>query len=406
MPFHCSMCSLPSVAQPAMAWCTSVFSQVRVQVLSGHFANSLKLTSCLSVACSIQCRYASTTPKRRKTHPFHWWAPRKRKFFTEDHLVKENEDFLREVARNKYLQPGECPLREEPWERGVWTPESVRTGVIARKIGIYPMWTTAGKRILTTLLQVLDNHVIRYVPSEEYAKTRFGHKAKGRGCLVVGASSADPMLFKAPYLKLFEEAGVMPKRKLTRFLITDDAAIQPGTPLSAGHFRPGDYVNVYGKTRGHGFQGVIKRWGMKGGPKSHGTTKAHRRLGAIGGPRGIILKGKRMPGHMGQERKLIAGLKIWRINTKYNVLFVHGPAVPGHTLSYVNIYDTKIEKKRHTPDNPPPFPTYYPDPEEPLPEEMCDKELHQFGAPSVTFVDEQVVEKKKTKVKAKMKGRR
>ncbi|EEC17261.1 39S ribosomal protein L3, mitochondrial [Ixodes scapularis] len=387
-----------------MALCATLFSQVRL--LGGFInTNTSRFTPCISVACNVQCRYKTTTPKRRKTYPFHWWAPRKRKHFGEDHLLKENIEFLKEVAQKMYLQPGESPLRNEPWEKGVWTPDSVRTGVIARKIGIYPMWTTSGKRILTTLLQVLDNHVIRYIPSEEYASSRFGFKAKGRGCLVVGAGSADPMLFKAPYLRLFQESGVMPKRKLTRFLITDDAAIQPGTPLSAGHFRAGDYVNVYGKTRGHGFQGVMKRWKMKGGPKSHGTTKAHRRLGAIGGPRGIILKGKRMPGHMGQERRLLVGLKIWRINTKLNVLFVQGPAVPGATLSYVNIYDSRHGKKKHTEDNPPPFPTYYPDPENPLPEEMYDKELHQFEAPSVTFVDEEVVDKKKAKVKAKAKAK-
>lgn len=324
----------------------------------------------------------------------------------DDYLLKENKQFLDEVAERKFLQPGESPLKDEPWEKGQWTPQSVRTGVIARKIGIYPMWTKNGTRLLTTLLQVLDNHVIRYTPAEEYAKTRFGYKGKGLACVTVGADSADPTLFHPAYLKIFEESGVMPKRKLTRFLITEDAKLQPGTPLSAAHFRAGDYVNVYGKTVGHGFQGVMKRWKMKGGPATHGCTKAHRRLGAIGGPRGLVLKGKKMPGHMGQERRLLAGLKIWRVNTKYNVLWVQGPAVPGHVHAYVNIYDTKIEKKRHSPENPPPFPTHYPDPANPLPEEMYDKDLHVFSEPSITFADDEVEERKKAKVKAKMKGRR
>ncbi|XP_064457171.1 large ribosomal subunit protein uL3m-like [Ornithodoros turicata] len=378
-----------------------------VRIVSGIFnANANKFASCLAVGCDVQYRCKSTTPKRRKTYPFHWWQPRRRKAYMEDHLTKGNKEFLQEVAEKKFLQPGESPLREEPWEKGQWTPESIRTGLIARKIGIYPMWTNTGKRILTTLLQVLDNHVIHYTPPEVYAQTRFGFRAKGRGALVVGASSADPDIFKAPYLKIFEESGVNPKRKLTRFLITDDAKIQPGTPLTAAHFRPGDYVNVYGKTIGHGFQGVVKRWKMKGGPASHGTTKAHRRLGAIGGQRGLILKGKKMPGHMGQERRLLCGLKVWRVNTKYNVIWVQGPAVPGHVHHYVHIYDTQIAKKRPSAENPPPFPTYYPDPDNPLPEELYDKELQVFDAPSITFADEEVTEKKKLKVKAKVKGRR
>ncbi|KAK8769169.1 hypothetical protein V5799_010905 [Amblyomma americanum] len=392
-----------------MAWYVKAFSQIKL--FSGfavHNASTTQtFTPCLAVACNIQCRYkTSTTIKRRKTYPFHWWAPRKRKVRDQEHILPENYAFLQELAQKKYLQPGESPLREEPWPVATWTPESRRTGVIGRKIGIYPMWTNTGRRLLTTLIQVLDNHVIDYIPPEQYAKTRFGYRDKGRGCLVVGAGSADPMNFKAPYLKLFEKSGVMPKKKLTRFLITPDAAIPPGTPLTAAHFRPGDYVNVYGKTRGHGFQGVMKRWGMKGGPATHGTTKAHRRLGAIGGPRGIIQKGKRMPGHMGQERRLVVGLRVWRINTLHNVLFVQGPAVPGHTLALVKVYDSTHAKRAHSPEDPPPFPTYYPDPERPLPEEMYDKELQPFEAPSITFEDEEVQVKKKAKVKAKTKGRK
>ncbi|XP_076322398.1 large ribosomal subunit protein uL3m-like [Tachypleus tridentatus] len=351
----------------------------------------------ISVGCigvlggNVQTRWLGrNTPKRRKTKPPFWWPRRKRKFF-EEGLTEENKQSIQEVIKNKFLAPGESPLKEPPWEKGEWTPGSWRTGVIAKKIGVYPMWAKSGTRLMTTLLQVVDNHVIKYHPPETYVNTPFGKKYEGKGCIVVGAESSDPQLFTAEYNGLFKEAGVMPKRKLTRFIVTPNAAIQPGTPLFAAHFRPGDYVNVLGKRKiGHGFQGVVKRWGMKGGPKTHGNTKSHRRPGAIGGGVANIWKGKKMPGHMGQEKRILRGLKIWRINTKYNVIWVHGPAVPGHVHHYVYIMDASAENRRFSEDKPPPyFPTYYPDSSNPLPEELYDEDLHNFRDVTITFEDKE-----------------
>ncbi|XP_023240348.1 39S ribosomal protein L3, mitochondrial-like [Centruroides sculpturatus] len=224
---------------------------------------------------------------------------------------------------------------------------------------------------------------------------RFGplHNENGRlGCLIVGAESVDPQRFSAEYIGLFNEAGVMPKRKLTKFYITPNAALQPGTPLYATHFRPGDYVDVWGKTIGHGFQGVVKRWGFKGGPASHGSTKFHRKPGYIGGgsKRGVM-RGKKLPGHMGQERRMLRGLKIWRINTVHNVIWVQGPAVPGSTHAFVYIFDSSVKDWCHTEESHPPFPTYFPDDaKEPLPEELYDKELHNFSDPTITFENVEV----------------
>jgi len=323
-----------------------------------------------------------------------YWVPRKRKL-ANDNLTKENKAFLQEVISDKFLKPGESPLKESVNEsRAEWTPNSIRPGLIARKIGVYPMWTKEGKRIQTTLLQVVDNHVIRYNPPEVFQQSKYFNNCRDAsreyGSLVVGAESADPQLFTAAYCGLFKEAGVMPKKKLTRFRITPDAKIEPGTPLFVNHFRVGDYVNIRGITRYHGFQGVVKRWGFKGGPASHGCTKNHRRTGTIGGGRRRgVWKGKKMPGLMGGRYRLIAGLKIWRINTKYNVLYVQGQAVPGITSSYCTIYDCYKIKKNHTEDNPPPFPTFYPeDVTEPLPEDLYADELHTFSEPSITLEED------------------
>jgi large subunit ribosomal protein L3 len=276
----------------------------------------------------------------------------------------------------------------------------MRTGVLAVKIGVIPQWTTAGEKFHTTLLQVLDNHVIRYVPPEEYSKSLGYNKKwlpKQYGSVVVGALSADPFKFTKKYCGLFAESGLPPKRKLTRFIVTADAAVQPATPLYASHFRVGDYVDVQAKTIGHGFQGVVKRWGFRGGPASHGTTKWHRRPGNIGGGRGKgkVWKGRKLPGHMGMERRSLKGLKIWRINTKYNILYVHSQNIPGPTHCYVRVFDSTLpHRRKQMAERPPIMPTYYAD-DEPQPEELFAEGLFKFTDESIIFPETVKVKQKK-----------
>lgn len=101
--------------------------------------------------------------------------------------------------------------------------------------------------------------MIKYISKEDYAKTVYGEKLRrpaitnlgpnmDRGCLVVGALSADPSKFTKDYCGLFTETGLMPKKKLARFPVSDNAIIQPGTKLFASHFMPGQYVDVRGRT--------------------------------------------------------------------------------------------------------------------------------------------------------------
>lgn len=179
-----------------------------------------------------------------------------------------------------------------------------------------------------------------------------------------------------------------------------------------------------------GFQGVMKRWGFKGMPATHGVTKSHRRPGNIGsgGAKARVIRGQKMPGHMGGLKRILRGLKvgcsvpshlltlllsllsccpcslslspspyrvylclqIWRVNTKYNVLWVHGPAIPGATGSYVIIYDSWLHHHRHTSDNPPHFPTFFQD-EDDIDEELYHEDLHVFSTPSISFVGKWVI---------------
>jgi len=128
------------------------------------------------------------------------------------------------------------------------------------------------------------------------------------------------------------------------------------------------------------------------------VTKAHRRPGSIGHSRKRkIIKGKKLPGHMGAERRVMKGLKIWRINTKYNIIWVHGPAVPGENNNWVYLYDSLVPAKRHSPENPPPFPTAFEDVKS-LPENIYDKDLHAPDEPSLLF--EETEEEKKAALAA------
>src|SRR3990170_1923743 len=108
-----------------------------------------------------------------------------------------------------------------------------------------------------------------------------------------------------------------------------EAAPAPGHVVTVGIFQPGEWIKVTGTTKGRGFQGVVKRHGFAGGPATHGNTR-HRKPGSVGpgtDPSRVI-KGKRMPGHMGAERHTELGLKVVKVDAGRNLLFVRG-AVPG-----------------------------------------------------------------------------
>ncbi|XP_042230659.1 39S ribosomal protein L3, mitochondrial-like isoform X2 [Homarus americanus] len=350
----------------------------------GHLTRQDTSSSLGPLAFATQIRNMSRVKRRHSQPPF--WLPKTTRTMYPEELTPENESYVSEVIADQYSSP----LKSDPWERGAWHEKSIRCGVIARKIGIYPMWTKNGTRLLTTLLQVTDNHVIKYIPPEDLMETeKKANRLRPTAALIVGADAADPRMVTKEFFSLFSETGILPKKKLSKFLITPNAKLAPGTPLYASHFRPGNYVDVAGVTIDRGFQGVMKRWGFKGMPASHGVTKSHRRGGTIGsgGEKARVLPGQKMPGHMGRERRILKGLKVWRINTHYNVLWVSGPAIPGSTGSYVYIYDSFLPTRKYTAENHPPFPTLFQDEQE-IDEELYDPDLHVFSEPAISFADE------------------
>ncbi|KAM9187363.1 large ribosomal subunit protein uL3m isoform 1-T1 [Dugong dugon] len=300
-----------------------------------------------------------------------WW---------DEHLSEENVPFVKQLVSDEnkaQLASKLCPLKDEPWPVYPWEPGSSRVGLIAVKLGMMPLWTKDGKQHVVTLLQVQDCHVLKYTPKEN-------HNGK-MAALTVGGKTVSRFHKSPSILEFYQELGLPPKQKIKIFHVTDNAVIKPGTPLHAAHFRPGQYVDVTAKTIGKGFQGVMKRWGFKGQPATHGQTKTHRRPGAIStGDVARVWPGTKMPGQMGNRDRTAFGLKVWRINTKHNIIYVNG-SVPGHKNCLVKIRDSNLPAHKDFCKNLP-FPTYFPDgDEEELPEDLYDENVFQLSAPSITY---------------------
>ena len=137
----------------------------------------------------------------------------------------------------------------------------------------------------------------------------------------------------------------------------------------------------------------MRRYGFRGGPSDkYGATKFHRKRGTIGsGRKHKVLPGTRMPGFMGNKLVMMKGLKVWRINTKYNVLYLMGPAVPGPNHGYMRIQDSTLyeRKQKITADDHPPHPTYFPG-DKPLDEELFADDIYRFDQPTLTLDDIQI----------------
>ncbi|KXJ78300.1 hypothetical protein RP20_CCG005022 [Aedes albopictus] len=334
------------------------------------------------------------------------WFVRKERTVHDEMLTPENTSFVKEVLHTKFGPPAlikgvltfdqsqqQSLIRTEELPAVQWRSGLKRTGVIARKIGQYPLWKKDGTKIRTTLLQVIDNHVVKYIPPAEFNPPLEPRQKKNwknpYGCLLVGAQSQDPSIFTKEYCGLFKDSGVLPKQHLCRFIISPEAQLLPGTPLNVTHFRVGDVVDVRGKTVDHGFQGVVKRHGFKGMPASHGVTKTHRRPGNIGagGEKARVWPGTKLPGHMGNRWRNLRGLKIWRINTKYNVMWVQGSNIAGDTNGLVYIYDTILPLRKYK--EAPAFPTQFEsENDQYADEDIWHEDIHNFKSGSITFKEE------------------
>ena len=199
-------------------------------------------------------------------------------------------------------------------------------GILGRKVGMTEVFTTDGKLIPVTVIEVEPNVVtqIKTVEKDGYA------------AIQLGAFDKKDKAASKPEKGHAKKANTSPKRFLKEIRGVDTASYTLGQVIEADVFKSGDTVDVTGTSKGKGFQGVIKRWGQSRGPETHGSTY-HRRVGSLGTMRPMrVLKGKKLPGHMGNEQITIQNLMVVEVDTENKYILVSGN-VPGAKNSYVFI---------------------------------------------------------------------
>ena len=205
-----------------------------------------------------------------------------------------------------------------------------RTGLIARKLGMTRLFNDDGSTVPVTVLHLDDVRVVARRTAE----------TDGYEALQLGIGRAKPKNVTKPNRGHFAKAGVEAPRKVVEFRIGADAALEPGTRLTAAHFLKGQKVDVTGVTIGKGFAGAMKRWNFAGLEASHGVSISHRSHGSTGNRQdpGRTFKNKKMAGHLGGERVTTQNLEVAGVDEGKGLLLVKG-AVPGAKGGYVLVRD-------------------------------------------------------------------
>ena len=196
----------------------------------------------------------------------------------------------------------------------------MRSGVIAKKMGMTRVYTDAGVHIPVTVLQLHNCQVVahRTLEKDGYVALQLGSGV----AKVKNVSKAERTRFAA--------ANVEPKMKLAEFRVNTDTLMPVGAEITADHYVPGQLVDVTGTTQGKGFAGAMKRHNFRGLRATHGVSVSHRSHGSTGGRQdpGKTFKNKRMAGHMGATRITTQNLTVVRVDIERGLILVRG-AVPG-----------------------------------------------------------------------------
>jgi len=206
----------------------------------------------------------------------------------------------------------------------------MRTGVIAKKVGMTRLFQADGRHVPVTVLQLDEVQVVG-----RREKDRDGYTA-----VQLGAGKAKAKNVAKPQRTAFGKAEVEPKAKVAEFRVAEDALLDVGAHISADHFVPGQLVDIAGVTQGKGFAGAMKRWGFGGLRATHGVSVSHRSHGSTGNRQdpGRVFKNKKMAGHMGARNRTQQNLEVVRTDPIRGLLFIKG-SVPGHKGSWLAVTD-------------------------------------------------------------------
>jgi large subunit ribosomal protein L3 len=197
-------------------------------------------------------------------------------------------------------------------------------GLLGRKIGMTSVYDANGRLCPVTVIAAGDNVLLRLLTTEH----------DGYSAVQVGFDSKKESRVSKPLLGEFKKAGVEPRRFVREFRLDIDAP-EGEINLSVTQFQAGDFVDVIGRSKGKGFQGVMKKHNFAGQGAAHGS-KTHRRIGAVGNRStpGRIWKNMGMPGHLGDRRVTVQNLQVMQVREAEKMILVSG-AVPGANGSYV-----------------------------------------------------------------------
>ena len=217
----------------------------------------------------------------------------------------------------------------------------MRTGVIAKKLGMTRLFQDDGRHVPVTVLALEGLQVVAQRTEE-----RDGYVA-----VQLGAGTAKTKNVAKPQRGHFGKAEVEPKAILAEFRVEADGLLDVGAEISADHYVAGQYVDIQGKTQGKGFQGGMKRWGFGGLRATHGVSVSHRSLGSTGQRQdpGKVFKNKKMAGHMGDKYRTQQNLEIVGTDVERGLIFVKG-SVPGSKGGWLLVKDSvKIDRHADAP---------------------------------------------------------
>lgn len=204
-------------------------------------------------------------------------------------------------------------------------------GLLGKKLGQTSVYDAQGVLVPVTIVQVGPNRVIQ-------TKTQ---ATDGYNAVQLGFDDQKEQRVTKPLLGHFKKHNATPTKRVREFR-DFTLPVKPGDIVGANIFARGDFVDAIGVTKGRGFEGVMKRHNFRGGDASHGAKGWRRRSGAIGQRLfpGTVMRGMRMPGHMGQVRRTTQNLQIIQVREADNLLLIKG-AIPGSNNDYVVIRESK-----------------------------------------------------------------
>jgi large subunit ribosomal protein L3 len=206
----------------------------------------------------------------------------------------------------------------------------MRSGVIAKKLGMTRLFLEDGKQVPVTVLQLENLQVVSQRTADK----------DGYTAVQLGAGNAKAKNTTEPMRGHFAKANVAPKRKMAEFRVSPENLIDVGAEITADHYLAGQFVDIAGTSIGKGFAGAMKRHNFGGLRASHGVSISHRSHGSTGQCQdpGKVFKGKKMAGHLGAVRVTTQNLQVVKTDADRGLILVKG-AVPGSKGGWVTIKD-------------------------------------------------------------------